>query len=209
MRKVNVFFFSIVLVFLSRIVVAQQYASVVIGKQQWVTKNLNVDTFRNGDLIPEAKTQEEWEKAGENGQPAWCYYDNKPEKGEKYGRLYNVFAVKDPRGLAPEGWHVPSEDEWYALQSFLQKGMGKQLKSKTGWEGNKNGDDVFKFCALPAGRRKVCGMFDDMGTRAQWWSSSTDETDGTSCGLNEKNDKEFQFYLSFETDGLSVRCVKD
>ncbi len=209
MQRVNLFLMSVLLVFITKMVSSQKYNAVAIGKQQWMTKNLNVDRFRNGDLIPEAKTKEEWDKAGENGQPAWCYYDNKPENGDKYGKLYNVFAVKDSRGLAPDGWHIPNEDEWYALQSFLQKGISKKLKSKTGWSGGKNGTDEFGFNALPAGRRKVCCMFDDLGERAQWWTSTIDESDGVSCGFHEKGDKEFQFYLSFETDGLSVRCVKD
>ena len=86
--------------------------TVTIGTQVWMTKNLDVATFRNGDPIPEAKSNEEWEKAGENKQPAWCYYDNDPANGAKYGKLYNWYAVNDPRGLAPEGWHVPSIDEW-------------------------------------------------------------------------------------------------
>jgi uncharacterized protein (TIGR02145 family) len=63
--------------------------TVTIGNQVWTTKNLNVDKFRNGDPILEVKTDEEWLKAGENKQPAWCYYNNDPANGEKYGKLYN------------------------------------------------------------------------------------------------------------------------
>jgi hypothetical protein len=88
------------------------YESVRIGDQLWMTRNLDVDRFRNGDLIPHVKSDEEWIKAGENGQPAWCYYDNDPKNGKKYGKLYNWFAVNDPRGLAPKSWHVPTDEEW-------------------------------------------------------------------------------------------------
>jgi hypothetical protein len=93
--------------------------TVKIGSQVWSTRNLDVSTFRNGDPIPEAKTDEEWKDAGNNQQPAWRYYNNDPANGKKYGKLYNWFAVVDPRGLAPVGWHVPTQQEWVALHSFL------------------------------------------------------------------------------------------
>jgi uncharacterized protein (TIGR02145 family) len=63
--------------------------SIKIGNQTWMLKNLDVDTFRNGDAIPEVKTEEEWIRAGKKKQPSWCYYDNDPTNGEKHGKLYN------------------------------------------------------------------------------------------------------------------------
>ncbi len=107
--------------------------TVTIGTQVWMTKNLDVTIFRNGDPIPEAKTKEEWVKAGENKQPAWCNYDNNPANGSKYGKLYNWYAVNDPRGLAPEGYHVPTDAEWTILENFLGSDDGKKMKSATGW----------------------------------------------------------------------------
>ena len=101
-----------------------QYESERFGNQEWMTRNLDVDRFRNGDLIPHAESNEEWKKAGKNGQPAWCYNDNDPENGKKYGKLYNEYAVNDSRGLATEGWHVPSDDEWTSLVEFLGKDSG-------------------------------------------------------------------------------------
>jgi uncharacterized protein (TIGR02145 family) len=86
--------------------IAQQ---IKIGTQIWATRNLDASTFRNGDTIPEAKTDEEWKAAGNDKKPAWCYYNNDPANGKKYGKLYNYYAVKDKRGLAPEGWHIPSD----------------------------------------------------------------------------------------------------
>jgi hypothetical protein len=62
---------------------------ITVGKQVWMTENLNVEKFRNGDPIPHSKTAEEWEKAGNDKQPAWCYYNNDPVNGKTYGRLYN------------------------------------------------------------------------------------------------------------------------
>ncbi|MFZ9583254.1 MAG: fibrobacter succinogenes major paralogous domain-containing protein, partial [Crocinitomicaceae bacterium] len=108
--------------------------TVTIGTQVWMTKNLNVSTFRNGDPIPEAKTDEEWKKAGENQQPAWCYYDNNPANGAKYGKFYNWYAVNDPRGLAPEGYHVPTDAGWTQLSDYLggEDVAGKKMKSTSG-----------------------------------------------------------------------------
>jgi uncharacterized protein (TIGR02145 family) len=103
--------------------------TVTIGTQVWMTKNLDVSTFRNGDPIPEAKTDEEWKKAGENKQPAWCYYDNDPANGAKYGKLYNWYAVNDSRGLAPVGYHIPSDAEWTKLEVFLGADAGNKMKS--------------------------------------------------------------------------------
>ena len=117
------------------------YKEVPIGKQVWMTKNLDVAKFRNGDPIPEAKTDEEWVKAGENEQPAWCNYDNNPANGSKYGKLYNWYAVNDPRGLEPQGWHIPSNDEWTVLTDYLggELNAGAKMKSKTGWAEDGNG----------------------------------------------------------------------
>jgi uncharacterized protein (TIGR02145 family) len=110
------------------------YKTVTIGAQVWMSKNLDVSTFRNGDPIPEAKTDAEWEAAGENKQPAWCYYDNDAKNGTKYGKLYNWYAVNDPRGLAPAGYHVPTDAEWTTLEDYLGNDAGKKMKSTTGWE---------------------------------------------------------------------------
>ena len=108
---------------------------VTIGTQVWMTKNLDVAAFRNGDLIPEAKTDDEWNKAGANKQPAWCYYNNDPANGVKYGKLYNWYAVNDPRGLAPEGYHIPSDKDWEVFSDYLggDDVAGKKIKSNIGW----------------------------------------------------------------------------
>jgi uncharacterized protein (TIGR02145 family) len=127
-KKVNLIF--ILLIGFSFISHAQ---NVTIGTQVWMTKNLDVSTFRNGDPIPQAKTEEEWKKAGENRQAAWCYYDNVPANGAKYGKLYNWYAVSDPRGLAPAGYHIPSDAEWTKLEDYLGSDAGTKMKSKSGW----------------------------------------------------------------------------
>src|SRR5688500_11264876 len=85
---------------------------IMIGDQVWAAKNLDIAIFRNGDSIPQVRSNEEWEKAGKEGKPAWCYYKNDTSIGRKYGRMYNWYAVNDQRGLCPEGWDIPTNDEW-------------------------------------------------------------------------------------------------
>jgi uncharacterized protein (TIGR02145 family) len=94
----------------------------MIGSQTWMAENLNVDRFRNGDIIPEAKTVEEWTTALRNKQPVWSYNSYDSINGKKYGKLYNWYAVNDSRGIAPEGWHVPSESEFVNLINELGGG---------------------------------------------------------------------------------------
>ena len=184
--------------------------TVTIGDQVWTTKNLNVDKFRNGDPIPEAKTEEEWIKAGKNKQPAWCYYDNDPSNGEKYGKLYNWYAVNDVRGLAPVGWHIPRDVEWTVLSNFLggEKQAGAKMKSTAGWiQGN--GSNTSGFTGLPGGYRLYNGGFNDFGNSGYWWSSSeSNESDAWYRKLYNHN------YVFFRTNylknnGLPVRCVRD
>jgi uncharacterized protein (TIGR02145 family) len=111
------------------------YKAVVIGNQTWMAENLNTSKFRNGDLIPEAKTAEEWKKAGEEGKPAWCYYNNDTILGQKYGKLYNWYAAIDPRGVAPLGWHIPSYEEFNSLVHLSGDSLySVNLKSNSGWD---------------------------------------------------------------------------
>ena len=138
------------------------YKTVVIGSQTWMSENLNVSTFRNGDPIPEAKTNEEWKKAGKEGKPAWCYYDNDPKNGAKYGKLYNWYAVNDPRGLAPTGWHVPTKAEWGTLVEQLGNDAEKKMKSQSGW--NNWEDSTCSNCKnwnAEYGRKTACNECKD------------------------------------------------
>ncbi len=188
---------------------------VTIGKQVWMTQNLNVDKFRNGDPIPEAKTDEEWTEAGENGEPAWCYYNNNPDNGDRYGKLYNWYAVHDPRGLAPEGWKIPSDEDWSRLTDFLGGGSvaGTKMKSTNFWADNDgesgNGTNESGFSGLPGGYRYDDGTFYSIGESGDWWSSTE-----TSTNLAWYRTL---FYVSGGVDwydvnkglGFSVRCLRD
>ncbi len=204
------------------------YPSVKIGGQKWMTENLNVDKFRNGDPIPEAQSESEWKKAGEDSQPAWCYYDNYPANGGIYGKLYNWFAVNDPRGLALEGWHVPSDGEWTVLTEYLggkeigeiingipfwyTPSAGGKMKS-TGtqyWKSpNKDATNSSGFSGLPGGLRGYRGGFVYVGNAGGWWSSSElnankawTRTLGCYGGSVDRG------HYS-RSSGLSVRCLRD
>ena len=105
---------------------AQEFNGIEIGNQGWMDGYLNVNKFRNGDDIPLAKTNEEWKKAGEQHQPAWCYYNS----SSRY-KLYNYWAVVDPRGIAPEGWKVPSKSDFEDLMTYLGDKWYCHLMSKS------------------------------------------------------------------------------
>jgi uncharacterized protein (TIGR02145 family) len=98
-----------------KLIQSTKVESVFIGTQEWMLRNLDVGTFINGDLIQHIEGMGEWLKAGKEGIPAWCDYDNNPENGRKYGKLYNWHAVNDLRGLAPSGWKIPSKEDFLVL----------------------------------------------------------------------------------------------
>jgi uncharacterized protein (TIGR02145 family) len=197
--------------------------SVTIGAQVWSTKNLDVSTFRNGDKIPQVKTAEEWQNADKNKQPAWCYYAYDPTYGEKYGKLYNWYAVNDKRGLAPEGWHVPSDEEWKQLTDLLggDSVAGKKMKSTSGWwifntdSYNGGGTNESGFSGLPNGYRSDfeeggIGAFYSEGEIGSWWSASESDynTDAWILQLYYGDDSVGRSF-SNKSNGLSVRCLKD
>jgi uncharacterized protein (TIGR02145 family) len=187
----------------------QTSEQVTIGSQIWMVQNLNLDTFRNGDLIPHAKTNEEWWKAEKNQQPAWSYYNNDPANGAKYGKLYNWYAVIDPRGLAPAGWHIPSDAEWTKLEDFLGTDAGKKMKSISGWNKDGNGTNSSGFSGLPGGFRDFNGTLYYIGNFGYWWSSTEG---GTTRAWLRKLDYGYGDeirYTNGKGNGLSVRCLRD
>ena len=182
--------------------------TVTIGNQVWMAKNLDVSTFRNGDSIPQAKSNAEWEAAGENKQPAWCYYDNDPANGAKYGKLYNWYAVNDSRGLATAGYHIPSGAEWTQLTDFLGGEAGKKMKSTSGWKDNGNGTNSSGFSGLPGGFRNNYGTFGNIGP-GDWWSSTEYDTSDAYYRCLSCSDGYVYKYRDHKTFGFSVRCLRD
>jgi uncharacterized protein (TIGR02145 family) len=185
---------------------------VKIGKQIWMDENLNVDKFRNGDPIAEAKTDEEWLRAHNNKKPAWCYYENISSHGKIYGKLYNWFAVNDKRGLAPIGWLIPSDEDWTTLTDYLGGNTGLKLKSKNGWELSRRDvcNNKLGFSGLPGGCRGNYEVveFDLLGFVGLWWSS-TEHSDNSAIvrELNYDSDDHTWNYCR-KGNGVSVRCLK-
>jgi len=187
--------------------------TVKIGTQVWASKNLDVDKFRNGEPIPEVKTMQEWNMAMENKQPGWCYYINDPANGAKYGKLYNWYAVNDPRGLAPNGYHVPGNDEWTVLTDFLggTGEAGKAMKSTGGWEANGSGTNSSGFSGLPGGNRTNAAFFGvtASGYWGYWWSSTEDKDLYAWCRNLSNLSGTVGLHGSAKYNMFSVRCLKD
>ena len=218
MKKKNKFLIVISIFFVPLLVATYDNNAsaqeIKIGKQVWATKNLDVSTFKNGDAIPEAKTEQEWAAAAQTGKPVWCYNNNDALNGQKYGKLYNWFAVSDPRGLAPKGWHVPTDTEWTILTDYLggESGGGKLKETGTAhWNSPNNGaNNETGFTALPGGCRNDNGTFNKgIGILGFWWSSTK---------MMEKY--AWYRYMGFDNgnvlrggqntnSGYSVRCLKD
>lgn len=194
---------------------------VMIGKQIWMQSNLNVNKFRNGDFIPEAKTPEEWKKAAEDKKPAWCHFENNKKNSKKFGKLYNYYAVIDPRGLAPNGWHIPTDNEWTQLTDFLGGAniAGNKMRSTSGWvagEGTQdaNGTDESGFCGKPGGHRYSTGGWPEFGAGGilgygYWWSSSENDSINAWIRYLVNGASEVIRVDYAKANGFSVRCVKD
>jgi uncharacterized protein (TIGR02145 family) len=195
-----------------------KYVSTTIGTQVWMAENLNADKFRNGDQIPEEKTKEEWLSAENEKKPAWCYVNNNAANGEKYGKLYNWYAVIDPRGLAPKGWHVPTDEEWKALIGQLggEEEAGEKMKSADGWGTNRwgisrsvnHGTNENGFNALPGSRRAYDGTFGEVGDIGYWWSATPFASTKSGQGYQLGIDADVGEHI-FDKCGLSVRCIKE
>ena len=179
-----------------------------IGNQVWTSKNLDVSTYRNGDDIPEVQDFKEWKNLTTG---AWCYYENKTANGATYGKLYNWFAVKDPRGLAPKGYHIPTNAEWTMLTDYLggDSIAGTKIKSTSGWDNNGNGTNTSGFAGLPGGGRNGNGVFGSVGAFGFWWSSSEFSTDYAWYRyLGDGNGNVGRSYFN-KHYGFSVRCLRD
>jgi uncharacterized protein (TIGR02145 family) len=188
-----------------------------IGNQIWMSSNLNVSKFSNGEAIPQAKTFEEWERACKYKKPAWCYLGNEASNGEVFGKLYNWYAVNDPRGLAPKGWHIPTKKEWNEMIEFLggDEVAAHKLKASLKWTESEYGDGTNEtgFNALPGGGRSCTGRFfnENDGNEGNWWCSSD-------CSSKEADFKSMTYGSDWVTGlfggvdkggGCSVRCVKN
>lgn len=200
------------------------YQAIAIGSQQWLSSNLNVSKFRNGDTIPECKNYQDWTTACMNGKPAFCYCSYNSKNGVKYAKLYNWYAVIDERGLAPTGWRTPNTIDLNRLCKYLggEQSAGYLLKSTSGWspytwdyggsnkgETNGNGNDSLGFNAKPAGYYHNVDGFIMLGKWTGFWLNDPGgykEGKGFYLSNGNKN----VLYSNFSVySALSVRCIKE
>jgi uncharacterized protein (TIGR02145 family) len=197
------------------------YKTVKIGDQWWMAENLAVKQFRDGLPIRQAQDVQPWQAE----LPAYCLNDGR-ENGT--GLLYNSKAVLSSSGLAPQGWHIPTDAEWKKLEQTL--GMDEPSLNRMGWRGTNQGEqlkqeaqlgwirygDVWNtnasgFTALAGGCRLPDGRFGDPGFKLVgfWWSATTNSGNGIWFRhLDYKTKTVFRSSCN-GAYGMSVRCVKD
>jgi len=183
---------------------------IVIGTQTWTCQNLNVDTYKNGDPIPEVQDPNVWANLTTG---AWCYYNNDPANGPIHGKIYNFAAVQDPRGLGPIGWHVPSDAEWTILTNYLGGLMGNGGKMKTPgltyWNPpNLGATNSTCFTGIASGGRRSDGLFTNMRDTGIWWTT-TGSIDPYYYWLNTYNNDIMRFNNNGNKIGNSVRLIRD
>jgi uncharacterized protein (TIGR02145 family) len=203
------------------------YKTVKIGDQWWMAENLRVRHYRNNVPVGynQSMPDSQWMKL-QTG--AYCYLYNSPVPYN--GMLYNWQAVNGTNGIAPDGWHVPTNDDWIKLEIFL--GMNSDVAGIIGWRGthegekmkspiteylgwkidqNMNNSNESGFAALPGGCRLYNGLYidKDPSFTGFWWSSSEYGTDQAWYRhLDYKNGGVFRYYAP-KSSGYSIRCVKN
>ncbi len=188
------------------------YKTIIIGTQTWMAENLRTTTYNDGTPILAVKDDSEWATL-ETG--AYCNINNTEDETliATYGRLYNFYAVSTGL-LAPIGWHVPTNEDWAVLCSYIGDHTlaGGPLK-ETGtlhWnEPNTGATNITGFTGLPGGFRYCDGTFNDVGDYGYWWSSTETGTNGAH-GRNLYSFYNYLYYAHYyKAAGFSVRCVKD
>lgn len=183
------------------------YHMIQIGKQVWMKENLKTTRFNDSTAIPLIRDNAVWSKLT---SPGYCWYNNDEIKyKDPYGALYNRYAVNTGK-LCPVGWHVPTEDDWYALFAYLGSFASGKLKEAgtDHWTPNGSATNRTSFTALPAGYRDDHGIFSGLRTQAMFWSNITGDIDYNWYKFLSLNDN-IVLGNSARNYGLSVRCIRD
>jgi uncharacterized protein (TIGR02145 family) len=172
---------------------------------------LNKVRFNNGDEIPIVWTQKDWQTYNNAGEPACCFYNFDEDKNLFYGLYYNWYAVCDPRGLAPTGWHIPSDEEWEKLSECLggRDKAGYKLKS-TAWNGTGssgfNADFGGGYGSFNAGNE----YFSKKWEKCIMWTKSLADANNAWIRLIDKDNGSLEKQsFDIRTSGFKVRCLKD
>lgn len=192
------------------------YHVVVIGDRKWLKENLRVTHYRTGAEIPEVQPDAQW-KILTNG--ARTRYDHAAANLILYGFLYNFFAVTDPRGICPQGWHVSTDDEWKTLGAFLgglASAGGKMKSTGTIEQGtglwyapNAEADNSSGFTGLPGGYRINYGTFYSLGNVGMFWTSTDTASVNAWNYILDANNGSLKRNFNLLQNGFSVRCCKD
>ena len=198
-------------------ILAKSFSETQIGSQIWMNKNLNVERFQNGDIIQEARSKDERKKAAELQIPCWSYASNNKASGEYIGKLYNWYAINDPRGLAPKGWRIATVNDWKKLSAYI-KGDIDVLISQDGGFLTYSPDELGTspangFSAFPRYHSDQANIYFD------WWTRDKHYVMFDKVGIptwqleeyrdNNQNFNHFIFEISDNSGYLApVRCVK-
>lgn len=196
------------------------YKTVKIGDKWWMAENLRVTQFRNGTTLLDRGNEADWQ----TGLPARCDYPLSPDT---VGLLYNYAAVTSPDNLAPEGWRVPTDDDWKQLEKHL--GMSDTEANKLAWRGTNQAEQLriaspigwevygnvwntnsSGFSADAGSCRLHDGTFGSPGlfSTGFWWTvSEYTPTEAFYRYMDYKNANIFRSH-TLKNYGMSVRCVK-
>ncbi len=197
------------------------YRALTIGNQTWMIENLKTTRYRNGDFIPFITDPIAWSSWPYHG---CCDFNNSTYYRDKYGKLYNWYAVSDVRSIAPLGWHVPTETDYSTLFDYINTNLGvsltlvKALAATEGWATHSNvgsiGNDLTinnssGFKALPGGLRYPDGSFSTITDIGGWWSSTEDTAVDAWAFLLGYSSIDILSVYEYKEVAFSVRCVKD
>jgi len=196
------------------------YETIIIGSQEWMKENLNTHHYSNGDSISYVSDGNDWANVSVG---AFVWYNNDVNNASAYGSLYNGYSVLDSRGLCPEGWHIPSNAEWIQLANVLggESVAGDKMKvdGTAYWSSSNSGTNESGFTGLPAGARAgslLNGMFGDLGSRANFWTSETSGLPLMVVRRLVQNSAELLYANAIDatpsidpTIGYSCRCIND
>ncbi len=190
------------------------YKVVTIGSQTWMAENLKVTKYNDGTAIPLVTSDNAWRILDNTESPAYCYYDNDVSNKDKYGALYNWYAVSSStnggKNVCPSGWHVPSDAEWTTLTDYIGSDAGTKLKATSGWKDGGNGTDAYGFSGVPGGFRGNGGnFFPSIGSYGYWWSSTSSGTNFAWYRILGYNYSNVSRGADYKAIGYSVRCVRD
>jgi uncharacterized protein (TIGR02145 family) len=190
------------------------YEIIEIGDQWWMAENLKVTRYRNVEMIPNVTGDIDWYNLTIG---AWAFYNNNSLYGELYGNLYNWFAINDERGLCPEGWKVPTDEDWSILIRYLDTNAAGKMKSirtepdpHPRWiSPNTGATNESGFSGLPGGARDYAGSFNYLGNHGSWWSSIERDLQNAWGRALYSGWGEVGRGQLYKRDGFSVRCVRD